>query len=68
MPNHDKEQANARRRVLYAQNKDKNNKQQHILYRAARMHVTSGKWEISDHETKNFSHHSFFKGINDQNW
>ena len=29
---------------------------------------TSGKWEISDHETKNFGHHSFFKGINDQNW
>ena len=39
MPNHDKEQANARRRVLYAQNIDKNNKKQCILYRVARLHV-----------------------------
>ena len=29
---------------------------------------TSGKWEISDEETKNFGHQSFFQGINDQNW
>ena len=28
---------------------------------------TSGKCEISDHETKNFAHHNFFKGIHDQN-
>ena len=39
MPNHDKDQANARRRVLYAQNRDKKNKKQRHLYRAARMHV-----------------------------
>ena len=39
MPTHDKEQANARRRVLYAQDRDKNNKKQHHLYRAARMRV-----------------------------
>ena len=35
MPNHDNEQANARRRVLYAQNRDKNNKEQRLLYRVA---------------------------------
>ena len=39
MPTHDKEQANARRRFLYAQDKDKNNKKQRHLYRAACMHV-----------------------------
>ena len=39
MPNHDKEQANAQRRVLYAQNRDKNNKKQCLLYRVARLHV-----------------------------
>ena len=39
MPTHDKEQANARRRVLYAQNRDKNNKKQRHIYRAARMCV-----------------------------
>ena len=39
MPTHDKEQANARRTVLYAQNRDKNNKKQRLLYRDARMHV-----------------------------
>ena len=39
MPNRDKEQANARRRVLYAQNRDKNNKKQRLLYRAAHMRV-----------------------------
>ena len=39
MPTHDKEQANARRRVLYAQNRDKNNKKQRLLYRADHMHV-----------------------------
>ena len=32
------------------------------------IHNTSGKWEISDHETKIFGHHSFFQGINDQTW
>ena len=37
MPNHDKEQANARRRVLYAQDKDKNNKKQCHIYRATHM-------------------------------
>ena len=30
--------------------------------------ITSAKWEISDQETKNFGHHNFFQGINDQNW
>ena len=39
MPNRDNEQANARRRVLYAQNRDKNNKKQCLLYRAAGLHV-----------------------------
>ena len=39
MPTHDKEQANARRRVLYAQDRDKNNKKQRHLYRDARMCV-----------------------------
>ena len=39
MPNHDNEQAYARRRVLYAQNRDKNNKKQRLLYRPARLHV-----------------------------
>ena len=39
MPTHDKEQANARRRVLYSQDKDKNNKKQRHLYRVARMCV-----------------------------
>jgi len=39
MPTHDKEQANARRRVLYAQDRDKNNKKQCHLYRATRMRV-----------------------------
>ena len=39
MPTHDKEQANARRRVLYAQERDKNNKKQHHLYRDSRMRV-----------------------------
>ena len=39
MPNRDNEQANARRRVLYAQNRDKNNKKQRLLYRAARVPV-----------------------------
>ena len=38
MPNHDNEQANARRRVLYAQNKDKNNKKQRS-YWVARLPV-----------------------------
>ena len=28
---------------------------------------TSAKSEISDQETKNFGHHNFFQGINDQN-
>ena len=28
---------------------------------------TSGKSEITDQETKNFGHHDFFQGINDQN-
>ena len=37
MPTHDNEQANARRRVVYAQNRDKNNKKQHLLYRASRL-------------------------------
>ena len=37
MPTHDKEQANARRRVLYAQDRDENNKKQRHLYRAARL-------------------------------
>ena len=39
MPNRDNEQANARRRVVYAQDRDKNNKKQRHLYRAARMRV-----------------------------
>ena len=39
MPTHDKEQANARRRFLYAQNRDKNNKKQRHLYSDARMRV-----------------------------
>ena len=39
MPTHDNEQANARSRVVYAQNRDKNNKKQRLLYRAARMRV-----------------------------
>ena len=39
MSTHDKEQANARRRVLYAQDRDKNNKKQCHLYRAACMRV-----------------------------
>ena len=39
MPNHDNEQANAWRRVLYAQNKYKNNKKQRLLYKAARLPV-----------------------------
>ena len=30
--------------------------------------ITSGKLEISDQETTSFGHHSFFQGINDQNW
>ena len=37
MPNHGKEQANARRRVLYAQYKDQNNKKHRLLYKAARL-------------------------------
>ena len=37
MPNCDNEQANARRRVLYPQNRDKNNKKQRFLYWAARL-------------------------------
>ena len=39
MPNHDNEQANAGSRVLYAQNRDKNNKKQCLLYRVARLCV-----------------------------
>ena len=39
MPNHDNEHANARRIVLYAQNRDKNNKKQRLLYRATRLPV-----------------------------
>ena len=39
MPNHDNEQANAWRRVLYAQNREKNNKKQCLLYRVARLPV-----------------------------
>ena len=39
MPNHDNEQDNARRRVLYAQNRDKNNKKQCLLYRVAHLFV-----------------------------
>ena len=39
MPNRDNEQANARRRVLYAQNRDKNNKKQRLIYRVARLPV-----------------------------
>ena len=39
MPNHDKEQDNARRRVLYAQNRDKNNKKQRLLYRVSHLCV-----------------------------
>ena len=39
MPTHDNEQANARRRVAYAQDKDKNNKKQCLLYRVARLPV-----------------------------
>ena len=35
MPTHDNEQANARRRVVYAQNIDKNNKKQCLIYRFA---------------------------------
>ena len=37
MPNSDNEQANARRRVLYAQKRDKNNKKQSLIYRDARL-------------------------------
>ena len=33
MSNHDNEQANARRRHVYAWNRDKNNKKQRLLYR-----------------------------------
>ena len=36
MSNHDNEQANARRRLVYAQNINKNIKKQHLLYRDAR--------------------------------
>ena len=39
MPNHENEQANARRRVVYVENRDKNNKKQHLLYRVAHLHV-----------------------------
>ena len=39
MRNHDNEQANAQRRVLYAQNIDKNNKKQRLLYRDAHLPV-----------------------------
>ena len=39
MSTHENEQANARRRVVYAQNRDKNNKKQHLLYRDARLPV-----------------------------
>ena len=37
MPTHDNEQANARRRIVYAKNKDKNDKRQCLLYRATRL-------------------------------
>ena len=39
MPTHDNEQANEQRRVVYSQNRDKNNKKQHLLYRAAQLPV-----------------------------
>ena len=39
MPNHDKDQASARRRVLYAQNRDKNNKKRCLIYKVSRMLV-----------------------------
>ena len=39
MLNHDNEQANARRRLVYAQNRDQNNKKQRLLYRASRQIV-----------------------------
>ena len=39
MPTHENEQANARRRVVYAQNKNKKNKKQRLLYRAAHLPV-----------------------------
>ena len=35
MPNHDNEQANAQRRLVYAQTRYKNNKKQCLLYRDA---------------------------------
>ena len=35
MSNHDNEQANARRRLVYAWNRNKNNKKQRLLYRDA---------------------------------
>ena len=43
MPTHENEQDNAQRRVVYAQNKDKNNKKRHLLYRDAhlRVHMSS---------------------------
>ena len=39
MPTYDNEQANARIRVVYAHNRDKNNKKQCLLYRVARLPV-----------------------------
>ena len=37
MPTHDNEQVNARRRIVYVENRYKNNKRKHLLYRAARL-------------------------------
>ena len=39
MPTHDNEQANAQRKVVYAQNIDKNNKKHRLLYRVAHLPV-----------------------------
>ena len=39
MPTHDNEQDNSQRRVAYVENKDKNNKKQHLLYRASQLLV-----------------------------
>ena len=39
MPTRDNEQANAQRRIVYAENRDKNNKRQRLLYRVARLPV-----------------------------
>ena len=53
MPTHDNEQANARRRVVYAQNIDKNNKKHHLIYRVARLSVDmSSSIPLSQHSDR----------------